>query len=108
MRKKIVIRPLIREKFQEFLQGQRILFFSAPCGFGKTTVAEALLSGRAVLRRSGEDEDPIPKEGDWNILLVDDFQRMPEENVLALCQYIRSTPDRRFVFLVPGGRLPGA
>lgn len=102
MRKKIVIRPLIREKFQEFLQGQRILFFSAPCGFGKTTVAEALLSGRAVLRRSGEDEDPIPKEGDWNILLVDDFQRMPEENVLALCQYIRSTPDRRFVFLSRG------
>lgn len=102
MRKKIVIRPLIREKFQEFLQGQRILFFSAPCGFGKTTVAEALLSGRAVLRRSGEDEDPIPEEGDWNILLVDDFQRMPEENVLALCQYIRSTPDRRFVFLSRG------
>ena len=102
MRKKIVIRPLIREKFQEFLQGQRILFFSAPCGFGKTTVAEALLSGRAVLRRSGEDENPIPEEGDWNILLVDDFQRMPEENVLALCQYIRSTPDRRFVFLSRG------
>ena len=102
MRKKIVIRPLIREKFQEFLQGQRILFLSAPCGFGKTTVAEALLSGRSVLRRSGEDEDPIPGEGDWNILLVDDFQRMPEENVLALCQYIRSTPDRRFVFLSRG------
>ena len=102
MRKKIVIRPLIREKFQEFLQGQRILFFSAPCGFGKTTVAEALLSGRSVLRRSGEEENLIPEEGDWNILLVDDFQRMPEENVLALCQYIRSTPDRRFVFLSRG------
>ena len=89
MRKKIVIRPLIREKFQEFLQGQRILFFSAPCGFGKTTVAEALLSGRAVLRRSGEDEDPIPEKGDWNILLVDDFLANGEA-LRGLCEIVSS------------------
>ena len=75
------------------------MFFGAPCGFGKTTVAEALLSGRAVLRRSGEDEASIPEGGDWDILLVDDFQRMSEENVQALCQCIRNSPDRRFVIL---------
>ena len=78
------------------------MFFGAPCGFGKTTVAEALLSSRTVLRRSGEDESPIPEVGDWDILLVDDFQRMPEENVQALCQCIRSSPDRRFVILSRG------
>lgn len=100
--KNIVIRPLLREKFQKFLQGQRILFFGAPCGFGKTTVAEGLLSGRAVLRRSGEDETPIPEGGDWDILLVDDFQRMSEKAVQTLCGRIRRSPERRFVFLSRG------
>lgn len=102
MTKKIVIRPLIREKFQRFLQEQRILFFTAPCGFGKTTLAEALLAGRAVIRRSGDDEILIPEGGDWDILLVDDFQRMSEAMALTLCDFIRRSPDRRFVFLSRG------
>ena len=46
MTKKTVIKPAISQKFQEFLKNERILFFSAPCGFGKTVVAQALLEGR--------------------------------------------------------------
>ena len=102
MTKKVVIRPMIRNKFQEFLRNQRALFLSAPCGFGKTTLAEALLAGRAVLRRGGEDETPFPEGGDWDILLVDDFQRMPEETIRELCELIRRRPDRRFVILSRG------
>ena len=34
---------------------ERVLFFSAPCGFGKTTLAGALLCGQDVLRLSADD-----------------------------------------------------
>ena len=39
----IIIKPSIAAQFQRFLQQERVLFFSAPCGFGKTALAEALL-----------------------------------------------------------------
>ena len=45
MTKKMVIKPAISQKFQEFLKNERILFFSAPCGFGKTVASRALLTG---------------------------------------------------------------
>ena len=38
------------------MAGGRVLFFSAPCGFGKTALAEALLRGQDVLRLSAGDE----------------------------------------------------
>lgn len=34
---------------------ERVLFFSAPCGFGKATLAGALLRGQDVLRLSADD-----------------------------------------------------
>ena len=34
---------------------ERVLFFSAPCGSGKTTLAGALLRGQDVLRLSADD-----------------------------------------------------
>ena len=30
----IIIKPSIAAQFQRFLQQERVLFFSAPCGFG--------------------------------------------------------------------------
>ena len=43
----VMIKPAIRKQFEEFMRQGRVLFFSAPCGFGKTTVAETLLAGKA-------------------------------------------------------------
>ena len=105
MTKNIVIRPEISRKYRDFLHGQRVLFFSAPCGFGKTCVAEALLAGQAVLRLNGADAaaPSFSAEGDWDYLLLDDFQLMQEErDVQELCSFIRSNPDRRFVLLSRG------
>ena len=80
-------------------------FFSAPCGFGKTVLADALLRGRNVLRQSAADPDCAipPSEQDWDILLIDDLQLMQEEaGQQALCELIRSSPERRFVLLSRG------
>ena len=105
MTDKIVIKPSVQQQFARFLHQGRALFFSAPCGFGKTAVAEALLSGRKSLRLSADSVDfKLPSaEAGWQILLLDDLQDMQEEQDWnALCELIRTCPDRRFVLLSRG------
>ena len=60
---------------------------------------------RNVLRQSAADPDcaiPSPAQ-DWDILLIDDLQLIQEEaGQQALCELIRSSPERRFVLLSRG------
>ena len=86
------------------MAGGRVLFFSAPCGFGKTALAEALLRGQDVLHLSAGDEGFAlpPADSRWRVLLLDDLQNMQDENDWnALCELIRSGADRRFELLSP-------
>ena len=83
----------VQKRFDRFMAHGRVLFFSAPCGFGKTVLADALLRGRNVLRQSAADPDCAipPSAQDWDILLIDDLQFMQEEaGQQALCELIRS------------------
>ena len=101
----IIVKLSTTQAFETLWKCGRVLFFSAPCGFGKTAVAEALLSGREVLRLSADSADfSLPSaEADWQILLLDDLQDMQEEQDWnALCELIRTCPDRRFVLLSRG------
>lgn len=85
----IIIKPSIAAQFQRFLQQERVLFFSAPYGFGKTALAEALLDSmpgnsmdRYRMRRlnAGAADFAIPSAAeDWDILLIDDLQLLQEE-----------------------------
>lgn len=87
------------------MAGGRVLFFSAPCGFGKTALAEALLRGQDVLHLSAGDEGFAlpPADGRWRVLLLDDLQNMQDENDWnTLCELIHSGADRRFVLLSRG------
>ncbi len=105
MQDNIIVKPSVEKQFDRFLRQGRALFFSAPCGFGKTAVAEALLSGREVLRLSADSADfSLPSaETDWQILLLDDLQDMQEEQDWnALCELIRACPERRFALLSRG------
>ena len=101
----IIIKPSVQQRFDGFLQQGRVLFFSAPCGFGKSVAADALLSGRDVLRldAGAADFSLTALESGWNILLIDNFQQMQEErDGQALCELIRADPARRFVLLSRG------
>ena len=105
MQENIIVKPSVEKQFDRFLRQGRALFFSAPCGFGKTAVAEVLLSGLEVLRLSADSADfSLPSaEADWQILLLDDLQDMQEEQDWnALCELIRACPERRFVLLSRG------
>ena len=105
MQDNIIVKPSVEKQFDRFLRQGRVLFFSAPCGFGKTAVAEALLSSREVLRLPADSAGfKLPSaEADWQILLLDDLQDMQEEQDWnALCELIRACPERRFVLLSRG------
>ena len=105
MTKNIIIKTSVQKRFDSFMTHGRVLFFSAPCGFGKTVLADALLRGRNVLRQSAADPDCAipPSAQDWDILLIDDLQLMQEEaGQQALCELIRSSPERHFVLLSRG------
>lgn len=106
----VVIKPAVAQKFKHFVDYGRVLFFSAPCGFGKSAVASALLEGRSVLSLSAAARDFVlpSAEGSWRFLLLDDLQAMQEEtDWQTLCELVRASPDRRFVFL-SRGRPPGS
>ena len=109
MAKNVVIRSTVREQYQKFMARGRVLFFTAPCGFGKSTLAETLLAGQQVLSlTAGEPDFALPADDkDWQVLLIDDLRQMTEEpDQQALCQLIREYSDRRFV-LLSRGAVPG-
>ena len=113
MENHITIKPALAEKFKTAMRQSRVIFFSAPCGFGKSTTAEYLLSGRKISRvDAGQQPLALPDPGDrWEILLLDHFQQLQDEpDQQALCELIRNYPDRRFVLLsrgvAPGWLLP--
>lgn len=68
----ITIKPALAEKFKTAMRQSRVIFFSAPCGFGKSTTAEYLLSGRKISRvDAGQQPLALPDPGDrWEILLL--------------------------------------
>ena len=105
----VIIKPAIKEQFDAFLNHGRIFFFSAPCGFGKTTVAEALLEGKKVYRINGLEENTVRPDAKkkWDILFIDDLQMVQDDNDLrALNELIQSNPQKKFV-LVSRGTVPG-
>ena len=101
----IIVKPSTAQAFETLWKRGRVLFFSAPCGFGKTVLADTLLDGRPVLRLNAADTGfALPSlEDAWNILLIDNIQDMQEErDWQALCALIRESTDRRFVLLSRG------
>lgn len=99
-----VLKPALAEQFEQAMRRGRAVLFSAPCGFGKTTTARALLSGRRVWAVSPEEGNiTFPAAGEWEVLLVDDLQRLiGTSEQEALCRLIRECSDKRFVLLTRG------
>ena len=77
----IIVKPSTAQAFETLWKRGRVLFFSAPCGFGKTVLADTLLDGRPVLRMNAADTGfALPSlEDAWDILLIDNIQDMQEE-----------------------------
>ena len=71
------------------------MFFRAPCGFGKTTLAKELLkNSRARVYETAADKidfEDLNKNDKWEVLLVDDLQLLQNhDEQQMLCELIRS------------------
>ncbi len=86
------------------------MILRAPCGFGKTALAEKVLGDRCerVLKMSGDKiSDRINDTDKWDVLCIDDMQYMSAENEqMNLCSLIRENPQKRFLLLTRGA-IPG-
>ena len=108
----IIIAPALRADFSAAMERGRAVLFSAPCGYGKTAVARALLGGRQTAYVDARAADfTLPDAcGDWDTLLLDELPALRGEDCRALCALLRDAPDKRFVLLsrgpVPGWLLP--
>ena len=81
MKDAIVIKPALADQVKNAMIHGRVIFFSAPCGFGKTTTAWALLEGKKVhFAAAGEPGFRLPLLREtWDVLLLDQLQNLPEE-----------------------------
>ena len=88
MAENIVVKDSIARRFSDVLENGRVLFVSAPCGFGKTMLARALTSNRRTLFLSAADPDfSLPAScGEWDILVIDDMQNIQTEQQLTAFQ----------------------
>ena len=95
----IIVKPSTAQAFETLWKRGRVLFFSAPCGFGKTVLADTLLDGRPVLRLNAADTGfALPSlEDAWDVLLIDNIQNMQEDqDWQALCALIRESTDTKW------------
>ena len=109
MGKKTVLKQGLKERMEDALKGGRVLMFSAPCGFGKTTAVRSLLSGRHshMIQADGQEFFLPPPSGRWQTLILDDLQYVADEgDQQDLCSLIRENPERYFIFL-SRGEIPG-
>ncbi|MDD3164610.1 MAG: LuxR C-terminal-related transcriptional regulator [Oscillospiraceae bacterium] len=105
------LQPVFTPELQAMLQSGwmrcRIILFSAPCGYGKTTAVAALLQGRRTATyRAGEGMpfEPLP---DCEALVVENLQLLQKaEEQRALCDWLQSNPDKHLI-LVGRGVTPG-
>lgn len=107
----IIIKPELRKLFQDGWARCRVLFCSAPCGFGKTTTVTALLEGRTVQSLSAADGLPSALDPKCEVVLLDDVQLLQDcADQEKLCDWIRTNREIHFVLLsrgiVPGWLLP--
>lgn len=108
----LVLKPALAAQFCSALEHYRVIFFSAPCGFGKTTAAQLLLSGKKTRWLNAEDPAlRLDVENDsWDALVLDNFSELSVDMQQPLCDLIRSTVGRPIVCLsrgkVPSWLLP--
>ena len=105
----VVIKPSLREQFLQGWAQCRVIFFSAPCGFGKSTAATTLLGKQKYCVFSAEEpeflQEPVPKNVE--AILVDSLPALKDpEDQQMLCAWIRENPELHFIIL-SRGVLPG-
>lgn len=104
----VIIKPEFVDRFRSAYSHKRIIFFGAPCGCGKTTVAHELLRTKnADFRSAAEDGCTDAIGADAEAVVIDDLQMLTDENAQkAVSEMIRTCQEKKFI-LISRGALPG-
>lgn len=109
MAENVIIKAALRKRFEKAWNDNHVILFSAPCGFGKTTTAMALLSGRTVCVYDAAEHDFREDSIDFSceVILIDNLHKVNEtKHQHKICNIINEHPENHFVFL-SRGILPG-
>ena len=81
-----------------------LVIFSLPLIQSEIVISLLPPISNYIIQSAADPDCAIPPSAqDWDILLIDDLQLMQEEaGQQALCELIRSSPERRFVLLSRG------
>jgi len=108
-RPSVIIKPSLEEDFRIAWENCHVIFFSAPCGCGKTTTVTQLLRGRKVcVFSAGSSEFSTDSvSAGCEAALIDDMQYLTDpERQQALNTLIQTRRDLHFILLgrcaVPG------
>lgn len=104
----VYLSKTLRTLFAESWAASRVIFFSAPCGCGKTAAAQALLAGRSVCRLTAAGvEAGLTLPPRCEAVLLDELPSLRDPAAQnALCAAIRAHSEMHFV-LLSRGPLPG-
>ena len=110
----VIINHELEEKFKQAIDNGRIVMFSAPCGFGKSTTAKTLLEGYKTKTLYADDENfevPIADDENWDVLIIERFQFLQDlKQQQDLCELMRKSNNKKFIILsrgvVPGWLAP--
>ena len=112
MEQVIALTAALREKLKTAWAQRQVIFFSAPCGYGKSAAASALLEPYAVCRWDALSEplEPVP-DFTCDAVLLDNLQALKSPDAQqALRALIQERPETHFVLLsrgaVPGWLMP--
>ena len=104
----MLIRQELKDQFSDAIKNDRIIFFSAPCGCGKTMTSKALLEELSITYIECQAADmSIPdKFGKNEVLLIDDFQLI-DENIRAELERLIKKETRLKIVILSRGIVPG-
>lgn len=101
----IVIAKQVQKRFDTVWDDYQILFFQAPCGYGKTVSAKMLLKKKNVSYRSCRQPRSLltPLAPGIEAVIIDDLQDLENQNAVpAIDAMIKTNPEVHFLFLSRG------
>lgn len=100
----IKITDTLKSSFDKAWKNYRILMFSAPLGYGKTSVCKTLLKRQKVTTFNCDEDNAFEKElvAKCSAVVVDDLQCIKPEDQTKLLNLIKSHEDIHFVLLSSG------
>lgn len=106
-RQPIAIPYALRDALQSGLTHYKIMFLSAPTGWGKTAAVSKLLEKQNAVCLSLRKK-PLPSYfSKERVILLDDFQELPPQAEQQFRELLRKSPRGQRFVLLSRGPLPG-